>query len=168
MPEPTYTITITESERTALARALGLFVAKLTSAPVFVEASAGGTQAARAVLSPPATASPTAQPSGHLPPTPIETRDRWTRDRKGNEVPNPLGCHVASVVLWRTEQKKGKTGEYLKVSFSEPHQGHSDASCFDAQLFPWLIKEAQERRGQPSTVYLTENGKYLNIVGVRA
>jgi hypothetical protein len=39
MPEPTYTLTLTESERTALARVLGLFVQKLTSAPVFVEAA---------------------------------------------------------------------------------------------------------------------------------
>lgn len=165
MSEPTYTITITESERTALARALGLFVVKLTSAPVFVEASDGGIQAARAVLSPP---SAPAQPSGHLPPTPIKQRDRWARDRKGNELPNPVGCYVASVVLWRTEQKKGKTGEYLKVTFTAPHHGHSDASCFDAQLFPWLIKAAAERHAQPSTVYLMESGKYLNIVGMRA
>ena len=100
MSEPTYTITLTESERTALARVLGLFVAKLTSAPVFIEASDGGTQAARAVLSPPAPASPSAPPSGHVPPTP-ELRDRWARDRKGNELPNPEDSYPLNVLIWK-------------------------------------------------------------------
>lgn len=156
MPEATYTITITESERVAMAAALGTFVRKLTDCRVQIEAPTGGTHAARALLSP-STAPPAAVPAA----SPIEQRDRWARDRKGNEVPNPEGCYPADVHIWKTTQ----TDTFLKVTWqASTGQGFADANCFDPQLWPWLIKSA----GQRTRLYLRAKGNYLNIVGVRA
>jgi hypothetical protein len=164
MSEPTYTITITETERTALAKALGMLTTKLINAPIFVESESGGTHAARSVLSPPQQASPAAAPS----PTPvIEVRDRWARDRKGGELPNPEGCVAREVHLSKTEQKQPrKTGgkPYLKVTWESSERGFVDANCFDDKLWPWLINQ----RGKRTTLYLVKSGEYLNVVGVRA
>ena len=156
MPDPTYTITITESERIALAAALGTFVSKLTNCRVQIEAPTGGTHTARALLSP-STAPPAAAPAA----SPIEQRDRWARDRKGNEVPNPAEAYPADVHVWKTEQKE----KYLRVTWqSSSGQGLADANCFDSKLWPWLIKST----GQRTRLYILPAGKYLNIVGVRA
>jgi hypothetical protein len=158
MSEPTYTLTLTESERIALAAALGTFVTKLTTCRVQIEAPTGGTHAARALLSP-STAPPAAAPAA----SPIEQRDRWARDRKGNELPNPEGCNSADVHIWKTEQKE----KYLKVTFQTNGYGYVDANCFDQQLWPWLITCAAES-SKPTRLYLLRKDKYLNIVGVRA
>lgn len=181
-PEPTYTITITETERTALARTLGLLVTKLTSAPVFVEAPSGGTQAARAVLSPPeqrrmgqqkddpaiANSAQSSPPAAAAPPAPvIEQRDRWARDRKGKEAPFPEGCVTRQVHLSKTENREPrKTGgkPYLKVTWESQDRGFVDANCFDVYLWPSLIQQA----GKLTTLYLMKSGDYLNVVGVRA
>ena len=112
MSEPTYTITLTESERTAWAKVLGGLVTKLINAPIFVEAPSGGTQSARAVLSPPTSPAAASSPSS------VELRDRWARDRKGNEVPMPDGYAAREVNIWKTEQKPPKKANgkpYLKV-----------------------------------------------------
>jgi hypothetical protein len=163
MSEPTYTLTLTESQRVALAAALGILVAKLANCHIEIaapklESPDGGTHSARAILSPPAAAS--AKPS-----PPIEQRDRWARNRKGEEVPNPEGATAREVNLWKTEQKTGKSGgkSYLKVTW-QGENGFVDANCFDQQLFPWLIKQA----GQKTRLYTVRSGNYLNIVGVRA
>lgn len=164
MTEPTYTITLTEAERTAMAKVLGGLVTKLLNAPVVLEnspagagtrpstAATSGSSAARAILSPPAVA-PAA--------IPIEQRDRWARDRKGSELANPEGCYPADVHIWKTQQSE----KYLKVTWqSSGGQGYADANCFDSQLWPWLINSA----GKRTRLYLLPKGKYLNIVGVRA
>ncbi len=164
MPEPTYTLTLTESERTAMAKVLGGLVTKLINAPIFVEAPTGGTQQARAVLAPPQV-SPTS-PSGHVPPLLPEPRDRWARDRKGNELPNPEGCVAREITIWKTEQKTGKKANakpFLKVTWQSQDRGYVDANCFDSQLFPWLINS----QGKKTTLYLVKSGEYLNVVGVR-
>ena len=167
MSEPTYTITISEAERTAWAKVLGGLVTKLINAPIFVESPTAGTAAARAVLSSPPQDSP-AQPSGHVPPpTPMQPRDRWARDRKGNELPMPEGYAAREVTIWKAEQKppKKENGKpFLKVTWQSQDRGYVDANCFDSQLFPWLIKQT----GQRTTIYLVKSGEYLNVVGVRA
>ena len=163
MSEPTYTVTLTESERTALAKSLGALVTKLINAPIFVESPSGGTQTARALLSPPSP--PAVAPAPTQPP--IEQRDRWARDRKGKELPNPEGCATRVVTIWKTEQKAGKkpTGKpYLKVTWQSLDRGYVDANCFDSQLFPWLINQT----GKKTALYLVKSGDYLNVVGVRA
>lgn len=164
MSEPTYTLTITETERTLLSRALGLFVTKLTNAPIFVESPSGGTQAARSVLSPPQQAPPAAAAN----PAPvIEQRDRWARDRRGRELPNPEGSVARQVHLSKTEQKmprKAGGKPFLKVTWEAHDRGFVDANCFDDQLWPWLINQ----RGKPTTLYLVKSGEYLNVVGLRA
>jgi hypothetical protein len=166
--EPTYTITITEAERTALARVLGLLVTKLTSAPVSVEAPSGGTQAARAVLSPPAQTPPQSSPAAAAPTAPvIEQRDRWARDRKGNELAFPEGTVTREVHLSKTEQKQPRKAggkEFLKVTWQSDSRGFVDANCFDNKLWPWLINQT----GKRTTLYLMKSGEYLNVVGVRA
>ena len=158
MSEPTYTITLTETERTLLARALGLFVAKLTNAPVFVEAPSGGTQAARAVLSPPAQTPPT-PPAAAAPVPPVpEPRDRWARDRKGSEVSMPEGYAAREVNICKTEQKQPrKQGgkPYLKVTWQSEGRGFVDANCFDSQLWPWLIGQS----GRRTTIYIVKVGR---------
>lgn len=163
--EPTYTLTLTESERTAMAKVLGSLVTKLINAPIFVESPTGGTAAARAVLSSPPQDSP-AQPSGHVPPPLPQSRDRWARDRKGQEVPMPEGYAAREVTIWKTEQKpkKDKSGNFLNVTWQSHDRGYIDAKCFDSALFPWLIQQT----GNKTTIYLVKSGQYLNVVGVRA
>ena len=193
MAEATYTVILTESERTAMAKVLGGLVTKLINAPIFVETEvvcdqvstphsyescvlnhqrkshespSGGTQSARAVLSPPPESPAAARPS---PPTPVDMRDRWARDRKGKEVPNPEGCVSRCVKIWKVEQIKPKAAgkkEFMKVTWPSQEHGFVDANCFDAQLFPWLIKA--QASIEKSTLYLVKSGEYLNVVGVRA
>lgn len=168
MSEPTYTITLSESERTAMAKVLGALVTKFINAPLAIEAppsgagphptaaTPSGTSAARAILSPPAVASVT---------PPIEQRDRWARDRKGNELANPAEAYPADVHVWKTEQRQ----KFLKVSWqSSSGNGFCDGNCFDTQLWPWLIKTAKEGHGERIRLYLVRKGAYLNIVGLRA
>lgn len=165
MSEPTYTIILTESERTTMAKVFGALVTKLINAPIFVESPTGGTQQARSVLSPPCqSAVDKSPPAVAHSPAPIEQRDRWARDRKGNEVPNPDGAAAREVTIWKTEQKP----KFLKVTWQSQERGYIDANCFDQQLWPWLIKS----QGQKTTLYLVKATKgeksYLNVVGVRA
>ena len=165
MPDPTYTVILTEAERTAMAKVLGALVTKLINAPVFVESPSGGTASARAVLSPPSP--PAAALATPQTPTPIEQRDRWAKDKHGNEVTWPTGAEVREVTIWKTEQKPPRTEggkPYLTVTWQAKERGYVDANCFDKTLFPWLIKQT----GQPTTIYLTTSGRYLNVVGVRA
>jgi hypothetical protein len=131
MSEPTYSFTLTETERAAFAKVLGGLVTKLLNAPVQIDGAiaavqaqtrldqvppvrpadpASGTDHARAILSPPAAAQSTPQ-------APIALRDRWARDRKGYEVPNPEGCEPITVQIWKTAQKEKE--KYLRVTW--PH-----------------------------------------------
>jgi len=156
MSEPTYSLSITESERTALARTLGILVSKLINAPVQIDG---------AKVSPPGEPSPAVAP---IPQTPVpETRDRWARDRKGKEVPNPEGCESKTVHIFKAETQKGKkSGEFLHVAWdAQSGQGSVDANCFDASLWPHLVKA----KAQPSVLlHYVRKGNYLNIVGIRA
>lgn len=156
MPDPTYTITLTESERTALAAALGTFVSKLTNCRVQLEAPGNGTP--RAPLSP-----STAPPAVAAAPAPIVQRDRWAKDRKGNELANPEGCYPADVYLWKTEQ----TPKWLSVAWqTSTGQGHGDAKCFDRDLWPWILQS--KAIGDRVRLYILRKGNYSNIVGIRA
>jgi len=164
--EPTYAFTLTETERAAFAKVLGGLVTKLLNAPVQIEEKPnGGTQQARAVLSPPSTPPAVAQSN---PQAPIALRDRWARDRKGNEVPNPEGCEALTVRIWKQERKDLSDGRpRLKVAWQSPSisKGFGDANCFDEKLFPWIAAQSKEAT---ATLYVVKNGKYLNVVGVRA
>src|SRR5208337_2208168 len=161
--EISYTITLTEAERTAMAKVLGAFVTKLINAPVFVEATSGGTAQARAVLSPPPTP-PAAAPT----PAPVEPRDRRARDKKGNELAHPEDCVSHEILISKAELQKpynkpdGK--QFLKVTWQSTERGYVAARCFDTQLFPWIIGQI----GKKMTLYFVKSGEYLNIVGVRA
>lgn len=166
MSEPIYSFTLTESERTAFAKVLGAFVTKLLNAPVQLEEKPnGGTQQARAVLSPPSTPPAAAQPS--IPRAPIELRDRWARDRKGNELPNPDGCEAVTARIWKVERKDLSDGRArLRVTWYAPSgSGYVDANCFDDKLFPWIAAQSKE---PTALLYVVKNGKYLNVAGVRA
>ena len=106
-----------------------------------------------------------AQPA---PPTPpIALRDRWARDRKGNELPNPEGCVPYHVRIWKTERKDLSDGRpRLKVSWQTPSaRDFIDANCFDEKLFPWIAAQSKE---PTALLYVVKSGKYLNVVGVRA
>jgi hypothetical protein len=162
MSEPTYTITLTESERTAMAAALGIFVSKLTNCRVQIEAPA------RALLSP-STAPPAAAPAA----SPVEQRDRWAEDRRIKRPQDAgifwaqLGATAREVAIWKTDQ----TPKFLKVTWQAagPNaNGYIDANCFDQKLWPWIL--SRSKSGQLTTLYVVpaKEGKYLNVVGVRA
>lgn len=153
-----YTITITDAERRQVADALAMLVNKFTNAAVQLDA-------------PPATQLPLPQPSPAARPAsePTEPRDRWARDRKGNELPNPEGCYTVAVHVFKAERADLKTGNKsprMKVAFDSPTgQGQCDASCFDEKLFPYLAKASKEAR---ATLHIVKKGNYLNVVGIRA
>jgi len=155
MTEPTYTITFTEAERVEFARVLSGFVAKLINARVQIE-----NEKYR-----PASPAPEPAAVSHV-------RDRWARDRKGVEVPNPEGCTAQEVHIWKVEKKPTKNGkaEFYKVTWAQPNgQGYVDANCFDEKLFPWLIQsEAIAKQGAKATIYTVQKGGYLNVIGIRA
>jgi hypothetical protein len=126
-----------------------------------VDPMTSGTDHARAILSPPAAAQskPTANP--------IALRDRWARDRHGIEVPHPKNASEMTVRIWKAERKDlaDKTPR-LKVAWANPAgKGFVDAACFDEKLFPWIAAQSKE---PTALLYVVQNGKYLNIVGVRA
>jgi hypothetical protein len=175
MSEPTYSFTLTESERAAFAKVLGAFVTKLLNAPPQVEDSplkayyVGAEMSATLPLnsptrpadSPPAVAQSEAA-------NPVALRDRWARDRNGNEAPNPKGKYALTVRIWKTERRDLGSGQpRLKVTFGvDPSaRGFTDANCFDEKLFPWIAAQSKE---STALLYVVKSGKYLNIVGVRA
>ena len=159
MSDPTYSISLTELERTALAKALGTLVTKLTNAPVQIENSA--------TLPPPAP--PREKATAPVPPVTtnlIAPRDRWARDRHGIEVPQPKGFEAFTVRGMKTEpadleDKRAR----LKVSWQSQGSGYVVASCWDEKLFPWLAAQSKE---PTATLYVVKSGKYLNVIGVRA
>lgn len=158
MSEPIYIITVTESERSAIAKALGALVTKFIHAPIFDAET-------RAMLS---TSQSPAPPAAASCPAPIEQRDRWAKDRKGNELANPAESFTVDATIWKTQQvdRPGKE-KYLRVTWPNgvSGTGYSDANCFDRDLWPWLIKQT----GQHNTrLYLVKKGSYMNVVGVRA
>jgi len=187
-PEPTYSFTLTETERAAFAKVLGGLVTKLLNAPVQIDERdvaplplgvnknreypsesfsparpadpTSGTDHARAILSPPAAAQP-------APPTPpIALRDRWARDRKGYELPNPSGCEAITAHIWKQERRDTSGRARLKVSWQAPGgKGFVDAACWDEKLFPWIAAQSKE---PTALLYVVKSGKYLNVVGVRA
>ena len=108
-----------------------------------------GTEAARAVLAPPA-----APPAGILV---RDERDYFTRDRKGNapSLP-PDGAELKTLTVLQAKESADK--KYLTVVF----QG-GKANCFDPALWPRIVKGASQQ-----ALWLTKSDKYINIVGVRA
>jgi hypothetical protein len=174
MTERTFTLACTEEERTANLFAIGFalvhlkgtaageILQRLTAKLAHLVASdcrvespnnpvaPSGTEAARAMLSPP----------------PVELRDRWQRNKKGEEVPNPDGYETHTVDLWKAESAPTREGKpRWKITWPSPNgQGYIDGSCFDEKLFPFLANRVKQR----TTIYVVRNGKYLNVVGVRA
>jgi hypothetical protein len=182
---PTYTLSLSEADRQMLVWCMGLMIPNLRHETIrllnpdeFMNLAqrlqtakpdqrainaASGTDHARAILAPP----PAQVPAVASKPAPIAARDRWARDRKGNELPNPDGCTSGEVNIWKVEQKPPKRANgkpYMKVTWQSKERGYVDANCFDSQLFPWLIGQ----QGKPTVLYLVRSGEYLNVVGVRA
>jgi hypothetical protein len=120
---------------------------------------ASGTEAAKAILSP---ATPV-----HQPPAPIELKDRWQRSKKGVEVPFPEGCETIEAELWKVEPNPTRQNQpRWKITWAAPNggQGFVDGSCFDEKLFPYLANRVKQK----TVLHVVKNGKYLNVVGVRA
>ena len=165
MSEPTYSFTLTETERAAFAKVLGGLVTKLLNAPVQIEEKPnGGTQQARAVLSPPSTPPAVAQSN---PQAPIALRDRWARDRKGNTPSGPPKDAEPIIVRISQTVRADTDVPRLKVSWPRQEgQGYITATCWDEKLFPAIMQ--REALGQPTTLHVREVRGYLNVVGVRA
>jgi len=102
--------------------------------------AASGAAPAHAILSPPA-------------PT-----DYFAADRSGKIPTTP----PKKAELWEKQTIVGSTdkGKYLKVIIPQ----HS-ANCFDKQLWPFLAGAGKE---VGLWILKSDDGKYLNIVGVRA
>ena len=182
MSEPTYSFTLTETERAAFAKVLGGLVTKLLNAPVQIDGAiaavqaqtrldqvpparptdpASGTDLARAILSPPAAAQ--SQPTR----APIELRDRWARDRKGNTPSGPPKDAEPIIVRISQTVRADTDVPRLKVSWPRQEgQGYITATCWDEKLFPAIMQ--REALGQPTTLHVREVRGYLNVVGVRA
>jgi len=148
-----YCLVFTDEERRKIVEAFQIFIAKLMFAPVQVDAA------------PQAPASPSS-PVRNAPST-TSARDRWARDRKGNELPNPEGCYSVDVHVFKAERKDTDSGAArMVVSFDSPtNRGSVNASCWDEKLFPFLAVASKEAS---ATLHIVKNGKYLNICGVRA
>jgi hypothetical protein len=179
MTTRTFTITLDDADRLAVLTALG-FAQMITpvklrrpvtelidrlSAANGQDAPAdplrSGTEAARAVLSPPPAASPV--------PT---TMDYFQRDKKGNlQMSAPDGAELSQVkIVSATKFAKAGKAPYMQVLFAAgvTFDGRvrpaGKANCFD----PDLWNPIKNREGQVASLWIAESGSYLNIVGVRA
>ena len=170
MSERTFTLQFTEEERTATLYALGFFFKAMRDTVAggrlekleyklqhaiaddcrdVLPQPNSGTEAARAVLAPPA-----APPAGILV---RDERDYFARDRKGNTPALPPdGAELKTVQVLQAKESADK--KYLTVVF----QG-GKANCFDSALWPRIVKGPSVQ-----SLWLTKSDKYTNIVGVRA
>jgi hypothetical protein len=151
-----YAVVFTDEERRKIAEALQLFIAKLSCAAMQFEAS------------PQVPVSPTA-PAPNAPSlsTTVPVRDRWARDRNGKQLANPEGCYSVEVHVFKAEAKETDAGaKRMLIAFDSPTgRGSVNASCWDERLFPFLAVASKELK---ATLHIVKNGKYLNVVGVRA
>ena len=165
MTDRVFTYTWTDSKRLTVLHALGFMYAKLKTCPVAVtetvegligelsitrgqdtpaphpQTETGGTEAARAVLAP----------------TPVDT---FARTRKGDvQLTAPEGAEFSMPGI----VGRAKTEKYLKVILA--HAG--TANCFDPELRA-LIEKFDGKKPLGLWIKKSDNGKYQNIVGVRA
>ena len=144
-----YSLTLSDSERLEIARALSRLVyALMNSRPVLDSA---------ADLFPPVDASSDHKPAASSATIP---RDRWACDKNGREVPKPA-AEAYTTRIWKAEIKKGERGPFLDVRWEK-----NRAYCFDEKLFPWIMKAKSERSN--IVLYLNQNGQFQNIIGVKA
>jgi hypothetical protein len=168
--ERTFTYTWSDAKRLTVLHALGFMYAKLKETPPTVsetvlgligdlsnghgkdapvpapaDLSANqygrGAQDARAILSP------------------QSQTDYFARDRKGNLlVEAPEGATLQKLGIVGT----AKTSKFLKVIL----RNAGTANCFDPQL--WPILERHEGKEAGLWIKPSDDGKYKNVVGVRA
>lgn len=159
MPDRTFTIQLGEDERLMNLAALGFALVRL---PDGEPASLINGLIAKMTKAP--GQSDSADQRAPMPQTTTNTalREYFQRDRKGNEQTNaPADAELRTVKVLQTQEMPGKKAgtKYLKVIFR-----HGMASCFDAELFPHIVKQT----GQDVALYFVKSGNYENIVGVRA
>jgi hypothetical protein len=185
MQPVSYTITFSHDERKAIVFALSVAYPKLGAGrPFYINDSdylalctrlmevrtdnqatrqQSGTAAATAVLSRPSVFEPQ-RPT----PAPIEIREHWAKNKKGQETPNPEGCIEINAVITKLEDappRDNKTQTRKKLTWESPTgRGFADAYCWDEDLFPHLAN----RMKQQTTFYIVRSGQYANVVGVRA
>jgi hypothetical protein len=157
-----FTAVFSDDERRQIVGAFQLFISKLMSAAIQVDMA---TPPLLCQDGKPLPQVPAPAPAPSVPQTAV--RDRWARDRKGNELPNPPDCYTVNVHVFKAERKDTQTGATrMLVAFDSPSgQGTVNASCWDEHLFPFLALAGKEPK---ATLHIVKNGKYLNIVGVRA
>lgn len=153
----TYSVILTDSERRQVSEALAMLVRKFTNAKLEIEPTPGAQ--ADKLPSP-------AQPEPAVAPT-LNPRDRWARDRKGIESPQPKGCYSVNVHLFKAERADLSDGRpRMLLAFDSPTgKGSVDATCWDEKLFGWL---ALAKTQPAALLHVVKSGKYLNVVGVRA
>ncbi|MGH9501685.1 MAG: hypothetical protein ACRD20_02415 [Terriglobales bacterium] len=104
-----------------------------------------GKATATAILSPPS-------------PPAAEAVDHWAQ-KVNRELARSVEAPISKI-----EEKTGANGLYLKIAWPNQGRGFATASVFDSTLFPFV----KARLNQRTRLYLVENGKYLNVVGIRA
>jgi hypothetical protein len=177
--DKTFTLVLTDAERLAILYSLGYFWQSMSGSAASNSISllekrlhdakadnearinpASGTEAARAVLSPP----PAVEVRDGQ--ARMQITDRWQRSKAGVELPFPEGHEVFEVAITKAERKDLSDGRpRMIVGWPVPQgQGFASANCFDEKLFPWL----SSRLKQKTVLYIMRSGKYLNVVGVRA
>lgn len=158
--ERTFTITYTAEERFMLLVGLGFMWAQLNTAPDEITKpitgliekltrtpgqdaphATTGSSAAHAILSPPAPG------------------DYFVRNKRGDvlvEAPEGAKLHSYGVV------GTAKNGKFLKVILANA----GTANCFDSQLWPMI----ERHQGKDLQLWIkpSEDGRFQNIVGVRA
>jgi hypothetical protein len=108
----------------------------------------GGVAAAAAVLAPPAP----------------QPKDYFAADRDGNiPMTPPKGAELKTVRILQADEKPGKNGQFLAVIFTG-----GKGSCFDKGLWNGIKNRANKDSELGLWISKSADGKYQNIVGVRA
>ncbi len=107
-----------------------------------------GRTAAEAILSPPAIPAV---------PSPTVPADHWIKKK-------PEAFETIEVPIVKIENKNGSNGPFLKVTWTNQGRGFGYGSVFDTELFPFIQSRLQQR----TRLYVVKNGRFTNIVGVRA
>ena len=169
MTERNFTITLGAEERFSVLVGLGFLWAQLGNAPdaitkpiaVLIDklTTTPGVDQSQAAAQPNQRTIASGAAPAHAILAPPEPTDYFARNRKGDiQVEPPTGAELSTHEIVGT----AKTEKYLKVIL----KGKGQANCFDRDLWQML----ENRKGQAVGLWIkpSEDGKYQNLVGVRA
>jgi hypothetical protein len=165
----TFTITISAEERTAALIGLGWLWKAIENSPLGIRepieelidkiTNTPGTEPGQVIAQPSHQTMASGAGAAHAILAPPAPTDYFAKLRNG-DVPMtpPDGAELSTCEIVGT----AKTEKYLKVILKNKGQ----ANCFDRDLWQMI----ENRKGQPVGLWIkpTDDGKYKNVVGVRA